>query len=121
MKLLFFIKTSLGCTWCAAMLFSCDGHMNMDMGGTVSARNVTEQTFSNPLAIPAVLNGTNAKLAAKSGTAILGSGITVNAIGYGGAAILGPTIRLQQGAQFNPTFPKPPTSTATTLNTRMAV
>ncbi|MBK9488841.1 MAG: multicopper oxidase family protein [Haliscomenobacter sp.] len=104
MKLLTFIKISFGFAWCLVMLFSCNGHMNMDMGGTVSARNVTEQTFSNPLAVPAVLDGTNATLAAKSGTAILGSRITVNALGYGGAAILGPTIRLQQGAQFNLTF-----------------
>ncbi len=104
MKLHMFLKISFGFAWCAGMLLSCNGHMNMDMGSTVHARNVTEQTFSNPLAIPALLDGTNATLAAKSGTAILGSGIRVNALGYGGAAILGPTIRLQQGAQFNLTF-----------------
>ena len=84
------------------LLLSCNGHMNMD--STTSARDIAKKTFSNPLAVPATLDGTNATLAAKSGTAALGSGITVNALGYGGAAILGPTIRLQQGAQFNLAF-----------------
>ena len=84
------------------LLLSCMGQMNMD--STARARDVAEKTFSNPLAVPASLDGMNATFAAKSGTATLGSGITVNALGYGGAAILGPTIQVQQGAQFKLAF-----------------
>lgn len=74
------------------------------MDTTATALAIAEKPFSNPLAIPAILDGTNAALSAKSGTAMLGSGLTVNALGYGGAAILGPTIQVQQGAQFNLAF-----------------
>jgi blue copper oxidase len=85
------------------LLLSCQRCMKMNMD-TTAARDIAENLFSNPLAIPAIIDGTNATLAAKSGTAMLGSGLTVNALGYGGAAILGPTIRVQQGAQFNLAF-----------------
>lgn len=85
------------------LLFSCQRCMKMHMD-TTAARDIAEKPFSNPLAIPATLDGTNATLAAQSGTAILGSGLTVNALAYGGATILGPTIWMQQGAHFNLAF-----------------
>jgi blue copper oxidase len=75
----------------------------MDMGGNALARDVVEKAFTNPVAVPPVLDATNAAFAARSGTASLG-GITVNALGYGGAAILGPTLQIQQGGQLNLAF-----------------
>ena len=71
---------------------------------TATARAISEKAFSNPLAVPPVIDGKNASIEAKSSTADLGSGISVNALGYGGAAILGPTIRIGQGEQFSLAF-----------------
>ena len=102
MTSLSFRKILPGFALFAMLLLSCKGHMNMH--SATSAREVTEKTFSNPLAVPATLDGTNATFAAAAGQATLGSGITVNALGYGGAAILGPTIRVEQGAQFRLAF-----------------
>ena len=68
------------------------------------AQDVAEQNFSAPLAVPPVLNGTNATLTAQSGMASLGNNFTVSALGYGEAAILGPTIKIKQGQEFNLSF-----------------
>lgn len=85
------------------LFFSNEACMKMHTD-TAAAREVGEKPFSNPLALPAILDGTNATFSAKFGTAMLGNGVMVNALGYGSAAILGPTIQMQQGAQFNLAF-----------------
>lgn len=80
------------------------GCMKMDMASTATAREIAEKAFGNPLAVPPVVDGKSAAFAAKHGTATLGAGITVNALGYAGAPILGATIRINQGEDFNLTF-----------------
>ncbi len=80
------------------------GCMKMDMASTATAREITEKAFGNPLAVPPVVDGKSAAFAAKPGTATLGAGITVNALGYAGAPILGATIRINQGENFNLNF-----------------
>lgn len=89
------------CTLAALIGTSCH---KMNMGSNATARDVVEEPFVNPIPIPASLDATNAAFAAKSGTAMLGSGISVNALGYGGAAILGPTLRIRQGSTLNLAF-----------------
>lgn len=76
----------------------------MDMGTNAIARDVVEKPFINPISVPSMLDATNATLDSKPGTASLGSGITVSSLGYGGAAILGPTLRIQQGSTLNLAF-----------------
>jgi FtsP/CotA-like multicopper oxidase with cupredoxin domain len=86
------------------IMFSCARCQKMNNSEAAKARKVVERAFSNPLAIPAILDGANAAFDAKSGTAQLGTDVSVNALGYGGAAILGPTIRIRQGEGFNLAF-----------------
>jgi blue copper oxidase len=88
----------------ALLVLSCAHCQKMNNNEAAKARRVVERTFSNPLAIPAMLDGANATFDAKSGTAQLGTDVSVNALGYGGATILGPTIRIQQGEGFNLAF-----------------
>lgn len=80
------------------------GCMKMDMASTATAREISETTFGNPLAMPPVVDGKSAAFAAKLGTATLGAGITVNALGYAGAPILGATIRVNQSENFSLNF-----------------
>lgn len=89
------------CTLAALVGTMCH---KMDMGTNAIARDVVENPFVNPIPIPSILDAANASLDAKSNTASLGSGITVNTLGYGGAAILGPTLRIQQGSTLNLAF-----------------
>lgn len=81
------------------------GHacMKMDMT-TASAVAVSEKTFTNPLAVPPIIDGQSASFEAKSGMATLGTGISVSAFGYGGAPILGPTVRINQGENLKLDF-----------------
>jgi len=95
----FFSMLLLGSLLLALSIARCH---TMDM--SVAPRAIVEKTFSNPLAVPPVLDGKNAAMQAKSGSADLGAGLTVNALGYGGAPILGPTIRIRQGEQFKLAF-----------------
>lgn len=90
--------------FCALVALTGTRCHKMDMGSNAIARDVVEKPFFNPIPIPSILDATNATLDAKSGTASLGGGIQVNALGYGGAAILGPTIRIQQGSTVNLAF-----------------
>lgn len=90
--------------FCVLAVFSVTNCHKMDMGTNAVARDIVETTFTNPLPIPATLDATNAALTVQSGTAALGGGITVNALGYGGATILGPTLRMRQGEQLNLAF-----------------
>ena len=86
-------------------VLACTKCRKMDMSNAATAREVVESSsFVNPLAVPAILAGVNATLTTQTGTAALGSGITVSALGYGSAPILGPTIRIRQGEQFNLAF-----------------
>ncbi|MEZ4940669.1 MAG: multicopper oxidase domain-containing protein [Saprospiraceae bacterium] len=86
-------------------VFACTKCNKMDMIDGATARVVVESdNFTNALAIPTILDGANAILTAQAGTAVLGSGIMVNALGYGSATILGPTIHIRQGEQFNLAF-----------------
>jgi blue copper oxidase len=78
--------------------------MKMDMGTTATARDISEKSFANPLPVPPVVDGKSAAFDAKSGTATLGGGFTVNALGYAGAPILGATIRIGQGENFKLDF-----------------
>jgi blue copper oxidase len=81
------------------------GHacMKMDMT-TATAVAISEKTFTNPLAVPPIVDGQSASFGAKSGTATLGTGISVSALGYGGAPILGPTLRINQGENLKLAF-----------------
>lgn len=88
----------------ALTVLSCARCHKMESSENAKARKVEEKTFVNPLAIPATLDGVHAAFEAKSGTAQLGSNISVNALGYGGASILGPTIRIRHGEQFDLAF-----------------
>ncbi|MBL7805189.1 MAG: multicopper oxidase domain-containing protein [Saprospiraceae bacterium] len=88
----------------AFLVLSCARCQKMNNSDAATARKVVERGFSNPLAIPAFVDGSNAAFDAKSGTAQLGTDVSVNALGYGGAAILGPTIRIRQGEGFNLAF-----------------
>ncbi len=88
---------------CAMLAFAYSRCHKMNMN-TATARAISEKAFLNPLAVPPVVDGKNASMEAKPSTAGLGSGISVNALGYGGAAILGPTIRIGQGEQFSLVF-----------------
>lgn len=86
-------------------VLACTKCRKMDMSNAAIARTVAESSaFVSPLAVPTILDGVSAGLTAQPGTASLGSGITVNALGYGKAPILGPTIRVNQGEQFNLAF-----------------
>ncbi len=87
-----------------ALAFSIQACHKMHMGSNATARNVVEKSFANPVAIPAVLDGKSGVLEAKSGIASLGTGISVNALGYGSATILGPTIHINQGETFQLDF-----------------
>lgn len=81
------------------------GHACMKMGTTTAtAVAVSERSFTNPLAVPPILDGKSASIKVKSGTATLGIGITANALGYGSASILGPTFRINQGENFKLAF-----------------
>ena len=88
----------------AFLVLSCARCQKMNNSDAATARKVVERGFSNLLAIPAFVDGSNAAFDAKSGTAQLGTDVSVNALGYGGAAILGPTIRIRQGEGFNLAF-----------------
>jgi len=88
----------------ALLVLSCTRCQKMHSSEAATARKVVERGFSNPLAIPAILDGANAAFGAKSGTAQLGTNVTVHALGYGNVSILGPTIRIRQGEGFNLAF-----------------
>lgn len=76
---------------------------NSDELSNSLARKVIEQAFNNPIAIPPIIDATNASFDAKSNT-INVDGKSINTLGYGGASILGPTLKIQQGAIFNLAF-----------------
>lgn len=67
------------------------------------AKKVIEQTFNIPLAIPSMMDATQASIEAKSSSIIV-NGSNISTLGYGGASILGPTLRIQQGATLNLLF-----------------
>ena len=69
MKRHFFKKILPGFALFAMLLLSCIEHTNMH--SATSAREVMEKPFSNPLAVPATLDGTNASFAAAAGQAML--------------------------------------------------
>ena len=83
--------------------FSLIGCQHSDTTTTAYARQVVELPFSNPVAIPGVTDATSGTITAGSSTATIG-GKLVNTLGYGGASILGPTLRIEQGAFLNLTF-----------------
>ncbi|MGB5031781.1 MAG: multicopper oxidase family protein [Saprospiraceae bacterium] len=76
---------------------------NSDELSNSLARKVIEQAFNNPIAIPPIIDATIASFEAKSNT-INVDGKSINTLGYGGASILGPTLKIQQGAIFNLAF-----------------
>lgn len=88
------------------LTFISVGHscMKMDKATTLVARTIEENGFNNPMPVPVSINGTSAVMDAKSGSAILGNGITANALSYGDADILGPVIRVMQGEHFKLNF-----------------
>ncbi|MBK8698762.1 MAG: multicopper oxidase family protein [Saprospiraceae bacterium] len=77
----------------AFVIASCH---KMDNSNNAVAKNVVEQTFDNLIAIPTVMDATKAAFTAKSKSAII-EGVSMNTLSYGGAAILGPTLKIQQG------------------------
>jgi Putative multicopper oxidases len=99
-------KTSLSQTILPVILLALAfaACMKMHMHTTATAHSIAENTFSNPLPVPSVVDGKSAVFDAQSGTATLGAGITVNSLGYSGATILGPTIRIEQGQVFKLNF-----------------
>ncbi|MBL7807891.1 MAG: multicopper oxidase family protein [Saprospiraceae bacterium] len=97
------IKFNLGLLSLFALL-AFSACMKMHMDPDVTARDIAEKIFSNPLPVPPVLDGKSAAFDAKSSTSMLSSGITVNSLGYAGAPILGATIRIEQGENFNLDF-----------------
>lgn len=69
----------------------------------VSAREVLEKSFSNPLYHPKDLNAKSASFAAKMDIAIIG-GQSINSLSYGGVGLLGPTLKINQGEIMNLLF-----------------
>jgi len=67
------------------------------------AKKVIEQAFNNLLAIPSIMDSTQTLIKAKS-SSITVNGSKISTLGYGGASILGPTLRIQQGATLNVIF-----------------
>ncbi|MBL7783939.1 MAG: multicopper oxidase family protein [Saprospiraceae bacterium] len=86
------------------LALSCVRCKKMNTAELVEARKVVERPFSNPLAMPASINGVHAAFDAKAGIAQLGTDVSANTLGYGTASILGPTIRIRQGESFNLAF-----------------
>lgn len=84
----------------AYLFFKCNN--SDELSGSI-ARKVIEQAFNNPLAIPPTLDSNRAILEAKASSTILDSAV-INTLGYGGASILGPTLKIEQGANLNLTF-----------------
>ncbi len=76
----------------AFLILSCH---KMDNNNNAVAKNIVEQTFDNLIAIPPVMDATKASFTAKSNSAIIG-GVSMNTLSYGGATILGPTLKIQQ-------------------------
>lgn len=75
----------------------------MDHGNDATARAVVEKSFSTPIAIPMVMDATNASFEAKSSMATI-DGKSVNTISYGTSGILGPTLKINQGDMMNLVF-----------------
>lgn len=75
----------------------------MHMNSGVTARLVTTSDFSVPLPVPATLMGPQLAMDAHTGAADIG-GADVSALAYGSSNILGPTIKIQEGEQFNLAF-----------------
>ena len=84
----------------AFTLISCH---KMDHGNQTTARAVVEKSFSTPIAIPMVMDATNASFAAKTNTATIG-GQSLKTLSYGNGGILGPTLKLNQGDVMNLLF-----------------
>lgn len=84
----------------AATLLSCT---KMNDCCLISARLVIENSLSSPLAIPMVMNATNASFAAKSNIVTIG-GNKLKTLSYGSGEILGPTLTINQGEELNIAF-----------------
>lgn len=75
----------------------------MDHSNHVTAIAVVEKSFSTPIAIPFVMDATNASFAAKSSISTI-DGKSVNTLSYGTGGILGPTLKINQGDMMNLVF-----------------
>ena len=94
------IKISLFCTFLALSFIKCK---QSDDVSITQARQIIETAFVNPVAIPNVVDATNGSFEAKSDSAII-NGNTINTLTYGGASILGPTLKIEKGALLNLLF-----------------
>ncbi len=88
---------------CALLLSSILGCHDMHEVSTAVAMQVVEQTFQNTIGIPAVLDASQASFSATASNFSV-NGISLNSLGYGGAGILGPTLKIEQGTTMNLAF-----------------
>lgn len=84
----------------ALTIISCH---KMDEGNQAIAKAIVEKSFSTSIAIPMVMDATNASFAAKSSSATIG-GQSLNTLSYGNGGILGPTLKINQGDIMNLVF-----------------
>jgi blue copper oxidase len=95
------IKIGWIITMMAAVTFTSCHKMND--GNQATAREVVEMSFSNQVAMPMVMDATNASFVAKTSTITIG-GQSLKTLSYGNGGILGPTLKIKQGEVMNLVF-----------------